>query len=87
MLIAKFADINLYVIRENYSKKGYLKVIDELYHENKLKNLSIVLNDAKVKHDPYGYGSGNYYSFGNGYGYYEEEEESTKSFFGKFIKK
>ena len=85
MLIAKFADINLYVVRENYSKKGYLKAIDELYRDNKLKNLSIVLNDAIIKHDPYGYESGNYYAYGNGYGYYEEEE--NKSIFRKLMKK
>ena len=42
-----------------------------------MKNLSIILNDSQIIHDPYGYASGHYYAYGNGYGYYEEEAKRT----------
>jgi len=58
------ADINLYVLRANYSKKVYLKTLKEIVELNKLSNIGIVLNDVNFKQGHYGY----YHN----YGYYEE---------------
>ncbi len=70
MLLMNYADINIFIIRENYSKKNYIKTINNYYTEGKVKNLCILLNDAGTNH---GYG---YY----GYGYYDDEKKK-KSWF------
>ena len=74
LLIAKNADAFIYVMRANYLDKRMLKFADSLYKENKLPNMSIVLNDTEVK-KTYGYGYG--YVYGYGYGYGVEEKELT----------
>ncbi|REK50163.1 MAG: hypothetical protein DWQ48_05080 [Bacteroidetes bacterium] len=71
MLLMSHADINIFVLRENYSKKEYLKAINDYYSQGKVKNLCILLNDTGT-HQRYAYGYG--YSYGYyGYGYYDEE--------------
>ena len=65
LLIAKYADMFMYVVRANYSDKRSLVVPEELYKENKLPNIAIVLNDVDSRRDGYGYGG---YGYG-GYGY------------------
>ena len=54
LLIAKYADMFMYVVRANYSDKRSLVVPDELYKENKLPNIAIVLNDVDSRRDGYG---------------------------------
>ena len=57
LLIAKNADAFVYVVRENHSTKQMLKSVQKLYKENKLPNMSVLLNDTIVKaNDNYGYG-------------------------------
>ena len=65
LLIAKYADMFMYVVRANYSDKRSLVVPEEFYKENKLPNIAIVLNDVDSRRDGYGYGG---YGYG-GYGY------------------
>mgnify|MGYP006093168399 CR=1 FL=1 len=66
LLMAKYADMFMYVVRANYSDKRSLVVPQELYKENKLPNVAIILNDIDSSRDDYGYGYG--YGYG-GYGY------------------
>jgi tyrosine-protein kinase Etk/Wzc len=83
MMLMNYADINVFILRENYSKKDYIKTINEYYSQGKVKNLCIILNDAGTN-QRYGYGYG--YSYGYyGYGYYDDEQKK-KRFFGKKIK-
>ena len=63
LLISKYADMFIYVVRANYLDKRLLNVPQELYNSKKLPNISIVLNDTNPKRS-YGYGYGDY-----GYGY------------------
>ena len=49
LLIAKNADAFVYVVRENHSTKQMLKSVQKLYKENKLPNMSVLLNDTIVK--------------------------------------
>ncbi|TMM29138.1 polysaccharide biosynthesis tyrosine autokinase [Polaribacter aestuariivivens] len=67
LLIAKYADMFLYVVRANYLDKRLLAVPEELYRNKRLPNMSIVLNDTDPKRS-YGYGYGGY-----GYGYLTEQ--------------
>ena len=52
----------IYVVRYNKTQKAQLNIIDKIKNENKLKNISLIVNDAK-KSNSYGYG------YGYGYGY------------------
>jgi capsular exopolysaccharide synthesis family protein len=84
MMLMNHADINVFILRENYSKKQYLKTINEYYTQGKVKNLCILLNDAGLNQH-YGYGYG--YSYGyHGYGYYDEEKRK-KGFLKRLLNK
>ncbi|GAB1309363.1 tyrosine-protein kinase domain-containing protein [Urechidicola sp. KH5] len=61
--IIKFADVTLYVIRQGFTQKGMIKMVNRKYEMNEMKNISIVLNNFKVK-SKYDMG----YGYGNGYG-------------------
>lgn len=70
-VLANYADHSIFVVRQNYTPKDFLKNVDEYYSNGRLKNVSILLNDI-IKSGPgygYGYGYGNGYGYGYGYGY------------------
>jgi len=75
-VIAKLADYIVFVVRQNYTQKEYVKDIHDFYSSGKLKNISIILNDIYKSGLGYGYGYGYGYGHGyygkhkNGYGYY-----------------
>ena len=79
--LMKYADATVYVIRQNYTKKAMLSMINDKYKTGEVKNISYVLNhfQTKAKYG-YGYGYGNY---ANGY----HEEEKKKSFLSKLFKR
>jgi len=58
-ILSNFADATMYMIRYNYTVKGQIKAIDELYQKQMFKNFSIIFNavDATAM------------SYGSGYGY------------------
>jgi len=65
-ILAEFSDVNLFVVRERYSFKNSLEIINDLLKSRKFSNFYIVLNDVK-KGASYKYGYG--YSYGYSYGY------------------
>ena len=72
LLLSNFCDINIYVVRQNYTQKNALKVIDELYRNKNVSHLSILVNDVNFSREygyKYGFGHGYGYSYGYGYGY------------------
>ncbi len=84
-LIGQYTHANIFVIRQNYSHKGVLEMINNV-SGIKIKNLSILVNDIKESSAfgyryYYGYGYGyshgyNYYSkYGQGY-YHEDDNYS-----------
>ncbi len=68
-VMSKFADHTVFVMRQNYSPKEFVRSISEYYHSGKLKNMSILLNDIYKSGLGYGYGQGYAYNYGYGYGY------------------
>ena len=85
MMLMSLADVNIFMLRENYSKKDYIKTINDYYSQGKIKNLCIILNDAGAN-QRYGYGYG--YSYGYyGYGYYDDERNARRSFRNFFKRK
>lgn len=51
LLMAKHFDINLLVVRHNYTEKKLLMSTEELLKENKVKNLNILFNGVKTNSD------------------------------------
>jgi hypothetical protein len=48
--------------------KRMLPEVEKLYKQNKLKNMSVILNAVDYKHAGYGYGYYGYGAYGYGYG-------------------
>ena len=67
--LLRFADATLYIVRQNYTKRGMFSLINDKYKNKEISNISIVLNyfEEKAK---YGYGYGYEYGYGYGYGSY-----------------
>lgn len=75
LLISKYADATIYVVRANKIDKEMLRIPNELYKEQKLNKLTIVLNDSDVTK---GYG----YGYGYGYGAKVENKPLWKKILG-----
>lgn len=70
LLINKYADLSIYVVRANYLDKRLLHVAESLFNENKLRNMGLVINGSdNDKGNKYGY------SYGYGYTYGEDEKK------------
>jgi capsular exopolysaccharide synthesis family protein len=85
--LSQFCDVTLYVVRQNFTKKEMLTLLNNRTKRGELNNVSIIFNgyENKAKYGVgYGYGYGYGYSYGYGYGSgYHEEEEPTE-FFAKW---
>lgn len=81
-LIARVADLSVYVCRSNYTAKSEFKLINELQQDGKLPHLCVLINGIDMnkretgsyygygKYGKYGhYGYGKKYGYGYGYGY------------------
>lgn len=66
----KKSDLPLYVVRQNYSKRSFLKNINKLVEMNGFKNLSVVFNADDSSASRLGYK----------YGYYADQQESSRGF-------
>jgi Mrp family chromosome partitioning ATPase len=84
LLIGKHADASVYVVRQKYTLKDQLKIVDNFRQYEKLPNISILVNDVKVN-NTYGYGSGYHYGYGYGYSsdYYSDGKKQKFSVFKK----
>jgi tyrosine-protein kinase Etk/Wzc len=68
LILGNFADINIFVVRQRFSYKNTLELIQGIYKKKELKNISIVINDINIT-GYYGYGLKYGYGFYEGYGY------------------
>ena len=59
VILMRHVDITLYLVRQGVTKRGVLRLVNEMYRENKVRSINLLLNDVKQ--------GGQY---GNGYGYY-----------------
>lgn len=67
-VIAPYVDFSLFIVRVGLCQKDELPIIEEIYRDNKLNNMSICLN-ASVINSRYHYGK---------YGYYHEKNYYEK---------
>lgn len=59
--LTRHADVNIYMLRQNFSNKRFVKYINTLKVEKQLANLFVVFNDVEdksLKYGGYGYGYG-----------------------------
>jgi len=68
LLLAARADVTLFVVRQRYSTKNTLHLIDEIYRNREIKNPGIIVNDISMS-GYYGYGLRYGYTMGYAYGY------------------
>jgi capsular exopolysaccharide synthesis family protein len=59
VIIMRHVDLSLYVVRQGYTRRGALRLINDMYKEKKVERIDLILNDVKA-------GAG----YGEGYGYY-----------------
>lgn len=62
------ADVPIYVLRAEYSKRHFVRNIERVKEEYNLPKLSVVLNSVNFESQSYKYG----YGYGYGDGYYED---------------
>lgn len=65
LIVSKYIHSFLYIIRQNYSHKNSLKIVGELKSNPNIKQLNLILNDAKFGKTTSKYGYG--YEYGNEY--------------------
>lgn len=76
-VLAPYADVILFVVREGVTRKGHLEHLEELRKEERLKGMAIVFNALRKAGKAYGYagyGYGYGYGYGQDYGQYFDEE-------------
>jgi tyrosine-protein kinase Etk/Wzc len=78
-IIAKHADVCLYIIRQGFTGKDELNFIGDIIENNQLPEMNIVFNG--IKKSKYGYG----YNYDNSYYYNEPKKTSFKSAWKKFF--
>lgn len=66
LLLSQYVSINLFIVRQRYSSRNTLEMIDQLSNLGELKNMAIIINDISLS-GYYGYGIR--YGYGRGYGY------------------
>ncbi len=79
--LGRFADCTLYVVRQGYTFRKQLMIIEELYKGKKMPSLSILLNDVKSGssyYGGYGYYGGGGYGYGTSSGYFEDVSDKKK---------
>ena len=71
LILTRFCDTNLYVVRQDFTIKSQLKFINELSEDENIKNLHIIFNGAS---------SGGSYGYNNKYAYryYTSEKEQSR---------
>jgi len=62
-IIAKLADLSLYIMRSEKTEKSYIEYADQTASEKKLNRVNVVLNDVKAEN--FGYGNQKGYGYGN----------------------
>ena len=60
LLVAPLTDFYIFVVRQKYTSKNTLGLIDELHRNENIKSIGIVMNDINLT---------GYYGYGLKYGY------------------
>lgn len=64
LMLNRIADINLYIVRADYTPKKNIEDATIIYNEDKLKNMYFILNSVDFNKRNYRYGYGKKYGYG-----------------------
>jgi capsular exopolysaccharide synthesis family protein len=79
MDLMRFSDVNLYIVRQDYTHKRYLLMINDLFLSDQVDNIYAVFNGIKAGLDVYDFGG---YNYGYGYNYsYMSKSDYNSSYY------
>lgn len=79
MDLLRFSHVNLYIIRQDYTEKKHLLMINDLYANDQVSNVYAVFNGLKSGGDIYDFGG---YNYGYGYNYsYMRKNKYTGNYY------
>lgn len=77
--LLRFSDVNLYIIRQDYTHKKYLLMINDLYANDQVRDFYAVFNGIRAGGDVYDFGG---YNYGYGYNYsYMKKNNVTGNYY------
>ncbi|MFO7823990.1 MAG: polysaccharide biosynthesis tyrosine autokinase [Cyclobacterium sp.] len=94
MDLLRFSDVNLYIVRHDFTHKNHLLMINDLYANDQIRNFYAIFNGLKSGGDTYDFGGYNYgYGYNYSYmkknrygeGYYEVEQRQRRGWLNKFL--
>ena len=71
-LLARHADVTLFVVRQDVTRKQHIRHINQMYADNKFNKPGILFNAVKTHGINYAYN----YGYGYGYGYYGSDRKN-----------
>lgn len=77
LLLNRIADVTLFVVRQRYTTRGSVQLLDEIYRKGEMSNVALLVNDISAA-GYYGYGLRYGYSLGYGSRYYDPGNYYTK---------
>ncbi len=81
LLLARYVDVNLFIVRQRYTSRNTLDLIEQLNNHGELKNMAIIINDISLS-GYYGYGMR--YGYTHGYGYSYGYNYYGSNYYGKY---
>lgn len=77
LLLSQLANVTMFVVRQRYTTRGSVQLLDEIYRKGEMSNVAILVNDISSS-GYYGYGLRYGYSLGYGNRYYDPGNYYTK---------
>ncbi len=77
LLLSQLANVTMFVVRQRYTTRGSVQLLDEIYRKGEMSNVAVLVNDISAS-GYYGYGLRYGYSLGYGNRYYDPGNYYTK---------
>ncbi len=77
LLLSQLANVTLFVVRQRYSTRGSVSLLDDIFRKGEMSNVAILVNDISAS-GYYGYGLRYGYTLGYGNRYYDPGNYYTK---------
>ena len=77
LLLNQLSNVTLFVVRQKYTTRGSVSLLDEIYRKGEMSNVALVVNDISAS-GYYGYGLRYGYTLGYGHRYYDPGNYYTK---------
>ena len=86
-IVNRVVDLTIFVVRSGVMDRRQLPELENMYRQEQLRNMSVILNGIPSEHRGYGYSYG--YGYGYGYGnniHKQGKKSNLKKFFSRFLK-